>query len=697
MSTRGLVLLGLVLVTAGASAAKVAVRKCCPPGEIFSGETEVGCVPVLPRAMELYSVDYGNAAVQQNGFPICKEIKDISTTPLATLNTTDFLQIPPCVEILHEQTTEQSVPIVVHCLSNEDRNERYETVNTSLPRLLGVRRCCPKNTVFDLVTKSCVSFFDVINDGNYSDIDEFRTLLPKVSNVDFFNISRGLSDCRMGAVFTYEIAAEDIIFENGTLQVMLPSSATKSEWFSLTGENSCLELTADSWTKRQLVLRVCRSSELCQNNSCIRKCCPENQVFAKSECTKLNTSDAPSTFYNVVSNLTNGEWNDTGNGLLIGFQCKGAIGYKLLRYEIKSITPEGYLQQTNSLINRHNGYCLDVVDNKTDWNYTVEVRMCFPMIEKGTEYSQIRYVVNSVLEGISCVFLFLTLLVYICLPALQNLHGKTLMCHAASFLVSYICLAIIPWVTPTRSIHSTNETVFCATLGYVMFFSLLSSFSWLNVMCFDIWRTFGSLRGNFGRGRSHVKRFLWYCLYAWGSALFLTIFAIMCDQLLLLPENLRPNFGAKRCWFTKERSMFGELIFFRCPIAIQLIFNVVFFILTAEHCSKVKAEISRVADPSDPRSKRFHADKTKLIMNVKLFIVMGISWIAEIASSLMNRYTKVEWKDELFYASDVINCLQGLLIFTLFVLKPRVYQALRKRLGFEEKKCSSQDVWRCNE
>ena len=78
-------------------------------------------------------------------------------------------------------------------------------------------------------------------------------------------------------------------------------------------------------------------------------------------------------------------------------------------------------------------------------------------------------------------------------------------------------------------------------------------------------------------------------------------------------------------------------------------------------------------------------------MNVKLFVVMGITWIAEIVSSFINEYTDVEWKEVVFYGSDVFNCLQGLLIFILFALKPRVYQALRKRLGFnEKKKCSSQ-------
>lgn len=28
-------------------------------------------------------------------------------------------------------------------------------------------------------------------------------------------------------------------------------------------------------------------------------------------------------------------------------------------------------------------------------------------------------------------------------------------------------------------------------LGYITFFSMMSAFSWLNVMCFDIWQTFG--------------------------------------------------------------------------------------------------------------------------------------------------------------------------------------------------------------
>lgn len=43
---------------------------------------------------------------------------------------------------------------------------------------------------------------------------------------------------------------------------------------------------------------------------------------------------------------------------------------------------------------------------------------------------------------ISCLFLIATLLVYFCLPELQNLHGKTLMCHVICLLIAYGSLGI---------------------------------------------------------------------------------------------------------------------------------------------------------------------------------------------------------------------------------------------------------------
>ncbi|XP_076667866.1 G-protein coupled receptor Mth2 isoform X2 [Andrena cerasifolii] len=693
-----LALLGLVWLSAavvGISSPRL--RKCCPAGEIFSGQSKVNCVPTPPRAIELHSFHYDGELVHENGFPVCELVDDVTTTPLFQIASTDLLQLPLCLEILHVQGNE-SVPIVAHCRSNKDREEAEETQSVSLPRLFDVRRCCPKNNLFDVRSKSCVSALDIdtyVNPiGNYSDTDELLPFLAgKFAEVDFLKVSTGMPNCTE-AMFTYAISEGDITFENGALQAMLPSSSTGEarERFAMTVGNTCLGLTTDFPENRQLVARVCRSSDTCQHNRCLRKCCPENQSYvAGSRCTTTDAGDASMVFYEKISAITNGTWEDTGFGLMVKLECKNDM-YALNSLEFKGLTAEGFVKDV--AINKpvpHDQYCLDVFYNTSSWNETLIPLLCFPTTPLEQEYSTIRFTVNSILQSVSCVFLLLTLLVYICLPALQNLHGKTLMCHSASLLLAYTCLAIVPWVTPKRGTDDNYATNLCATLAYMMYFAFLSAFSWLNVMCFDIWRTFGSLRGNVGRGRSHGKRFLLYSLYAWGFAMLATVFAILSDTVPLLSENFRPNFGLLRCWFNSKRSMYGELIFFRVPISIQLIANVVFFIITSEHCSKVKAEIRRVADPSDPRSKRFHADKTKLVMNVKLFVVMGITWIAEIVSSFMNEYTDVAWKDVVFYGSDVINCLQGLLIFILFALKPRVYQALRKRLGFDEKKkCSSQ-------
>jgi len=61
-------------------------------------------------------------------------------------------------------------------------------------------------------------------------------------------------------------------------------------------------------------------------------------------------------------------------------------------------------------------------------------------------------------------------------------------------------------------------------------------------------------------------------------------------------------------------------------------------------------------------------------MNVKLFIVMGMSWIWEVVSFFVTKYLHDEnWHHVFFYTTDVFNCLQGVLIFILFVLKSRVY------------------------
>ena len=73
-----------------------------------------------------------------------------------------------------------------------------------------------------------------------------------------------------------------------------------------------------------------------------------------------------------------------------------------------------------------------------------------------------RAIISIVLMGISCIFLLLTLIVYVCLPVLQNLHGKTLMCHVSSLLTAFLCYTVIHWLSKSKL---GEDVVLCYILG----------------------------------------------------------------------------------------------------------------------------------------------------------------------------------------------------------------------------------------
>lgn len=79
------------------------------------------------------------------------------------------------------------------------------------------------------------------------------------------------------------------------------------------------------------------------------------------------------------------------------------------------------------------------------------------------------------------------------------------------------------------------------------------------------------------------------------------------------------------------------------------------------------------------KKKKFKADKERLGILLKLFIVMGMMWIFEVITSIVpfENYG-IEAIETIF---DVCNALQGVFIFCIFMLKKKVLLALGKKLG----------------
>jgi G protein-coupled receptor Mth (Methuselah protein) len=88
---------------------------------------------------------------------------------------------------------------------------------------------------------------------------------------------------------------------------------------------------------------------------------------------------------------------------------------------------------------------------------------------------------SSVGMLISLPFLIVTLLVYLLLPELRNLAGKCFMFNVLGLTLSYTIMQI-------ENFMEIAEKP-CIFLGYSLYFSMMLNFFWLNVICFNVWRT----------------------------------------------------------------------------------------------------------------------------------------------------------------------------------------------------------------
>ena len=68
-------------------------------------------------------------------------------------------------------------------------------------------------------------------------------------------------------------------------------------------------------------------------------------------------------------------------------------------------------------------------------------------------------------------------------------------------------------------------------------------------------------------------------------------------------------------------------------------------------------------------------------MNFKLFMVMGLTWTMDnIASYVEGIQEAPKWTETVFYITDTINFMQGIVIFVLFICKRAIYLSILKRL-----------------
>jgi len=163
---------------------------------------------------------------------------------------------------------------------------------------------------------------------------------------------------------------------------------------------------------------------------------------------------------------------------------------------------------------------------------------------------------------------------------------------------------------------------------------------------------------------------LFYCLYAFGVTLLLTGVLFVVDHTTFIPEEYRPRMGVKRCWMYDSRLI--EAIYTYTPISIILIINIALYSITAFRIYQVQKETSAIRNGESQKHSKIDADKDRFFLYLRLFIVMGVTWSMESVSFIFEN-------EFVFYVSDILNCLQGFIIFILFVWKPKVKKLIVRR------------------
>lgn len=149
-----------------------------------------------------------------------------------------------------------------------------------------------------------------------------------------------------------------------------------------------------------------------------------------------------------------------------------------------------------------------------------------------------------------------------------------------------------------------------------------------------------------------TNRFKIYCCYAFVTPLLMTILlAIIDNSGLKWLENYTPNFGIVYCAIEAGRR---DMEFYMIPLSILNMFSALFIILATYHFFKR----TRAGETSG--YTRFDMEKDRFIMYLKLFGFMAVIWSCEIISYFISINE--------FIISDILHCLQGVVIFIIFVL-----------------------------
>ncbi|XP_041349279.1 G-protein coupled receptor Mth2-like [Gigantopelta aegis] len=289
--------------------------------------------------------------------------------------------------------------------------------------------------------------------------------------------------------------------------------------------------------------------------------------------------------------------------------------------------------------------CSYLTQNYTNTTVVEEVVMVLT-------FSLSEAIVSVVGLCISLIGLLVTIVTYAVIKSLQNIPGKNLLSLSSSLFIAELLMIIAP--------SAEGVFVLCKGIGVCMHYFFLVAFFWMNVMAADVWFTFSKSFVKAGGSGKSSKRFYFYSVYSWGVPFLILVLSLLVDTFLT-DSTFKPDYGMGLCWFTKKNAL---MVFFAMPLFLIILMNIIFFAIASKNIYEARRSSARYLQTSENSSP---------FLYMKLFFVMGLTWIVGFLASLVARAV-------LWYLFAILNTLQGFFIFLSFVATKKVLHLILAHL-----------------
>lgn len=147
-------------------------------------------------------------------------------------------------------------------------------------------------------------------------------------------------------------------------------------------------------------------------------------------------------------------------GILMPRRCPKFFSLQVDETHLYSGIDGSMMLVAESEIFSNEEYCADFIyftENGCENTSAIVINSFVCQLRRSVVISDENFLIYPTLLAVSAAFLAFTFTVYICLPELLNLHGKTLICYVSSLFVAFVFLSFIQFSTRKRLVYGNCQ------------------------------------------------------------------------------------------------------------------------------------------------------------------------------------------------------------------------------------------------